>query len=329
MDNTTATAWNLVADIGGTNARIGLQNPVSHELHLVKRYAVARHDRFEDVLVHYLAEIDQQGGWKSLPEKACLAVACPTDSDSVRITNSPWIIDRAKISARLGDIQVELVNDFAAVALAVPGLMPGDWRQIGSGAPDDGRPIAILGPGTGLGVCSLVPSAAGHIVIDGEGGHVDFAPVSQREIAILNELSREFGRVSIERLLSGQGILNIYRALAKLDGLEARLDSPGAISAAALQGADAHAADSLGVFFDVLGSVAGNLALTLGAKGGVYIAGGIVPQLVELAEKSGMRERFESKGRFRTYLENIPVRVVMTEDPGLLGAMKKLQPAGF
>ena len=290
----------------------------------MKRYTVSQHKDFSDVLSHFLADIASLAEWKSLPEGACLAVACAVDSDSLRLVNSSWTVDRAQVSLMLGGIDVELINDFAAVGYAVTDLSPKDWHEVGTGIPESGRPIAILGPGTGLGVCSLLPVGAGYSVIEGEGGHVDFAPTSSREISILEILQAEFGRVSVERLLSGSGIVNVYQAIARLDNKKLRHDTPQTVSQAAQAGQDELAVDALSMFFSVLGSVAGNLALTLGARGGVYIAGGIVPRMIEFAEGSELRERFDAKGRFRSYLETIPLRVVMKEDLGLVGAVKKL-----
>ena len=324
MSNPSTKRWNLVADIGGTNARLGLNDYSGSRLPVVKRYSVAQHKAFPDVLRHFLNDISSTGDWSPFPESACLAVACAVESDAIRLTNSPWTIERQLTSQMLGDVPVTLINDFAAVGYAVTDLNPRDWREIGKGVPVPGRPVVVLGPGTGLGVCSLVPSGAGYIVIEGEGGHVDFAPVDDREQAVLQILAKQFGRVSVERLLSGSGIVNIYRSLAEVDGRRADFDTPLQITDAAIAGEDPLASDSVAMFCAVLGSFAGNLALTLGARGGVYIAGGILPKLVDVAAGSELRERFDAKGRFRTYLENIPVRVVVKEDLGLMGAAKKL-----
>ncbi len=319
----TEKIWNLVADIGGTNARFGLEDYASSKLHTVKRYSVAEYSQFSDALAKFLQDVADMGGWASLPRAACLAVACPADEDVIQFTNSAWSFDRKDIASQL-DAPVTLINDFAAVGYAVTSLKPQDWHQVGDGTAIHGKPIAILGPGTGLGVCTLVPVGAGYHVIEGEGGHVDFAPVDEQEAAVLQILSRRFGRVSVERLLSGAGILNIYQALAQLAGKEPLHDTPAAITESALEGVETLAVKTLNMFCQVLGATAGNLALTVGAKGGVYIAGGIVPRFVEFLEQSDFRHRFESKGRFRQYLADVPVRVVMKDDLGLSGAIKKL-----
>ena len=316
--------WQLVADIGGTNARFGLNDYGAGSIPLVKRYRVSEHPEFTETLSHFLKDVADMGLWRPIPQRACLAVACPVERDVVQFTNSPWVIDRLQVSAQLYGIAVDLINDFTAVAHAVPGLTPNEWYQVGGTVAEPNRPVAILGPGTGFGVSSLVPCGSGCQVIEGEGGHVDFAPVDAEEVAVLNILRARFGRVSVERLLSGAGIMNIYQAVGQLSHKELPFQTPAEVTNAALIGIDALAVKTLGMFCRVLGSVAGNLALTVGAKGGVYIAGGIVPQCIEFLKNSDFRTRFEAKGRFRNYLATIPVRVIHKEHLGLVGAANYL-----
>jgi len=315
--------WNLIADIGGTNARFGLEDYASSQLQFVRHYSVSEFARFDQALSRFLAEVIEMGDWSASPRAACLAVASPVDGDVIQFTNSAWAINRQDIAVKIR-APVSLINDFAAVGYAVSGLKPKDWHQVGPGTPVEGKPIAIVGPGTGLGVCSLIPVGTGYQVIEGEGGHVDFSPVDEQEAAVLHLLSRRFGRVSVERLLSGAGILNIYQAQAQLANKQPLHDSPAAVTESALNGVETLAVNSLAMFCRVLGGVAGNLALTLGAKGGVYIAGGIVPRIIDFLEQSEFRHRFEAKGRFRDYLGNIPVRVVLQQNLGLMGAIRKL-----
>jgi glucokinase len=219
---------------------------------------------------------------------------------------------------------VDVINDFAAVGHAVAVLQAGDWRQVGGAEPVAGKPVAVIGPGTGLGICTLVPTRAGYQVVDGEGGHVDFAPVDARELAVLELLLQKYQRVSVERLLSGAGIVTIHQSLAALAGIAPSADSPARITELALAGEDSLSVNTLQMFCRILGSTAGNLALTVGARGGVYIAGGIVPRFVDVLAQSGFRHRFEDKGRFRSYLADIPVRVVTRDHLGLLGAVRKM-----
>ncbi len=315
--------WNLVADIGGTNARFAYEDLEDTELQCVRTYSVAEHSSFVGALDTYLEEVAEQG-YSNLPDAVCLGVASAVKSDVIQFTNSPWSLDRRALSRRLGT-PVVLINDFAAVGYGVAELRPQDWFSLGGGTPEPDQPIAVLGAGTGLGVCTLVPVAGHFHVIEGEGGHADFAPVDPQEIAILQRLNARFGRVSVERLLSGAGIVNIYTALAELSGRKPEHDSAAAITGAALEGVESLAVRALEVFCRVLGSTAGNLALTVGARGGVYIAGGIAPRFKSFLGRSEFRARFEAKGRFSTYLRDIPVRLVTRDNVGLEGAVNLLR----
>lgn len=314
--------WMLVADIGGTNARFGVYDQTSEQLSFVKSYRVAEHKKFEEALSHFIDDVIDLGIWWCDPIRVCLAVACPIDGDLVSFTNSPWKIDRLTVSKLLGNSPTNIINDFTAVAYAVSNLKPEDWLEIHPGEAFRDKPIAILGPGTGLGVSTLIPVGEDYKVIDGEGGHVDFAPVDTQEIAILEKLTAQFGRVSVERLLSGNGIVNIYRCLAELERSDIRMQSAEQITSTARGGVDTLAVQTMQIFFRVLGSVAGDLALTMGAKGGIYIAGGVVPQCIDLLLASDFNYRFEQKGRFSDYLKSIPVRLVMKDDLGLDGAAR-------
>ncbi|MFT7673854.1 MAG: glucokinase [Gammaproteobacteria bacterium] len=315
----------MVADIGGTNARFAIYDGESRSLQAITHYSVSEFPNFDLALDKFLGEVVGAGNWCLLPVATCLAVACPSDTDIIQFTNSPWRIDRRQLVARLEQTRVDIINDFAAVGYAVTDLSAKDWHPVGRGEPQTDSPIAVLGPGTGLGVCSLVPVGSGFRVIEGEGGHVDFAPVDAEQVAVFNILSQRFGRVSVERLLSGAGIRNIYQALGQIRGKPGQCESPAEITAAALEQSCELAQQSLQMFFDVLGAVAGDLALTLGARGGVYIAGGIVPRLLEFLGNTRLRERFEAKGRFREYLDKIPLRVIVKSGLGLHGATRKIQ----
>ena len=186
--------------------------------------------------------------------------------------------------------------------------------------------MAILGPGTGLGVCTVVPNGlGGYVVVPGEGGHVDFSPVDDLELAILQTLMKRHSRVSAERLLSGNGLVNIHWALCQLKGVAQMEITPAQLTERALSGNDEIAREAVDVFCRVLGSVAGNLALTVGAGGGVYIAGGILPRLLDIASLGEFRERFLAKGRFRDYLAPIPTRVMTRENTGLFGALQLIR----
>ncbi|MEM6773289.1 MAG: glucokinase [Pseudomonadota bacterium] len=316
-------AWNLVADIGGTNARFALEQSGEAELMCLRTYSVSDHGSFSEALEAYLDEAAVQGRGP-LPEAACLGVASPVDASIIQFTNSPWSLDREALSRRLGT-PVHLINDFAAVGYGVAELRREHWFSLGGGEPDGDRPIAVLGAGTGLGVCTLLPVNGRYHVIEGEGGHVDFAPVDAQELAVLQILMARFGRVSVERILSGAGIVNVYEALAELAGRDPLHSTAAGITDAALAGVESMAVRSLEMFCRILGSTAGNLALTLGARGGVYIAGGIAPRFRDFLARSEFRARFEAKGRFSAYLRDIPVRLVIRENLGLEGAVSLLR----
>ncbi|MFT7286640.1 MAG: glucokinase [Halieaceae bacterium] len=321
----SARAWYLLADIGGTNARFALGDVQSGTLSQQLTVSVAECETFAAALDLYLASVKAQTCWERSPRNACLAVAGPADTGFVTFTNSAWVVDRRDLAQSLGVKELHLINDFEAIGHAIPTLRSDDWAQVGGGVDVLGKPQVVLGPGTGLGVCSVVPEGTDFRVLAGEGGHVDFAPTDQEETEILRLLLTRYQRVSAERLLSGAGLLNIYWALTELRGHGRSHGTPADISAAALANTDPVATEALAVFCRVLGSVAGNLALTLGAHGGVYIAGGIVPRMLDFLARSDFRERFVAKGRFRSYLDSIPTRAITRDNPGLLGALRFLQ----
>ena len=317
-------AWRLAADVGGTNARFAVASDEG-SISLITRYSVDQYPSIEQAVSAFLDEVAPHG-FSGTPDAACFALAGPIEGDEVRFTNSAWVASRSRLSRALGSSSVDFLNDFAAIGHAIPQLESSDWVQLGGGASHADYPIVVLGPGTGLGVCTLLGTEHGVTVIEGEGGHADFAPTNEEEALVLDVLSARFGRVSIERLLSGDGLLNIYGALMELERLSSGqsggsvVADPSDVSALALAGSDPVAVGALTMFCNILGSVAGNLALTLGAKAGVYIAGGIPGKILSFLENSDVRARFEAKGRFQSYLQSIPLRVVIKEDLGLLGA---------
>jgi glucokinase len=317
--------WNLVADIGGTNARFAVHDIETDELQKVIVLSVAEYPTFMDALLHLLSQIHQEAKWEVWPHAACLAVACPVDRELISFTNSSWKFTRTELAQTLNQVPVEVINDFSAVAYSIPALHPHEWHQIGGLEPHTDKPVAILGPGTGLGVCTLVPVNEGFKVMDGEGGHIDFAPVNNREIAVLRLLQKRYKRVSIERLLSGAGIVNIYQSICALESQPVIYQSAQQITEAALTDKDDLSIEALSIFCQVLGSTASNLALISGAKGGVYIAGGIAPRFVDFINNSDFRKRFEDKGRFEFYVKDIPIRIILKQHLGLFGAVQRIK----
>ncbi|GLX81870.1 glucokinase [Thalassotalea eurytherma] len=306
---------NLVADIGGTNIRIG-QVIDNRTIENIEVFQCRDFPSLADVFKHYLNnnDLDKQ------QLNVCLAIACPVEQDLVVMTNMPWQFSKAELKATLNLKNLLVINDYTAIAHAVPFLDDSQKVQIGAGDVVPNRPISICGPGTGLGVANVVPSESGWISLGGEGGHVDYAPIDETEIAILRFLMKKYAHVSYEQLLSGLGIEQIYQALADHKGIEATPLAAHEISAAAIDGSDELCQQSLNQFCKILGSFAGNLALTLSSFSGVYIAGGIVPRFIEFLKQSEFRTRFEEKGRLSPFTQNIPTFVITEAQPGLLGA---------
>ena len=323
--NRSKKNWNLLADIGGTNARFAIEDLDEKVFEKIYTYSVSQYESFESVVDAFIYDVAGLGFWNSYPKAACFSVACVVDDPIIRFTNSPWEFTKSQISKKLGDIFVEVINDFESVARSIPYLSSGDCHELGvSPRKNRHQDFAILGPGTGLGVSGLFLSKGHYNFISGEGGHVDFAPVNDQEFEIFKYLQDKYGRVSLERILSGEGIVNIYSALSGNRKDVAGIMDEAAIGKAAESGKDEFCLEVINIFFDILGSAAGNLALTLGARGGVYLAGGVVPRYVTLLEKSSFRSRFEDKGRYKTYMKEIPTRVVMRSDTGLIGASDRL-----
>jgi glucokinase len=311
--NTFADGPRLVADIGATHARLALETAPGVFNHVV----VLRCEDFEGIvplLRFYLA--DQA---ETPLHHAALAVAYPVNGDRVRMTNRAWEFSTDAVRRELGLSTLLIVNDFTALAMAIPGMSSEDLMQVGAGRAQAGAVIGVLGPGTGLGVSGVIPTVDGFVTLGSEGGHVNFAPADEREFAILQYAWREWQHVSNERLISGPGLELIHRALAQRNGVQASLRSAARIVSGALEEQDALCIEALECFSGMLGGAAANLAVTLGAFGGVYIGGGIVPRMGEWFLRSPFRGRFESKGRFSDYLSDIPTYVITTPNPALRG----------
>lgn len=313
----------LLADIGGTNARFALADvttPSPLIADSVREYVVADFPSLPDAARRYL---DESG---VAAKRAVIAVAGRVDGDEARITNFPWVISIRRSCEALGLDDMRLVNDFTAQSMAVLALRPEEVVAIG-GAPwpagrgerGNDRTFAVIGPGTGLGVGGLLIRGRRPFALATEGGHVDFAPGTPEEIAILQQLSQEFGRVSIERLVSGMGLVNIHRALSRIAGADPGPLEPRDITRRAEAG-DALCMRTIDVFCAVFGGCAGDLVLTLGAWDGVFLAGGLVPRLIDTLRHSGFRQRFEHKGRFSPAMARVPTLAVLHPQPGLLGA---------
>lgn len=314
----------LVADIGGTNARFALAHRPADgciALDQIRVLTVAEHASPIEAARAYLDAVHA-----GVPGRAVFAVASPVHSDVVAFTNSRWTFSIEQLRRTLGLPGLCVVNDFAALSMAIPHLAAGDVDVIGTTAPQigaqaaDHRSYAAIGPGTGLGVGGLLIREGRPVVVESEGGHVAFAPADDYEIAILRQLWGSYPRVSNERLISGHGLLNLYRAACAIEGVPAALDAPEAIVAAADTEPDGIAGRTVLRFCAMLGGMAGDVALTLGAWDGVYLGGGIAMKLSTWLARSDFRLRFESKGRHAPLMQKIPTLCIRHPAVGLLGA---------
>lgn len=309
----------LVADIGGTNARIGLVAEGGGEIFGVEVFSNREFASLEDLLRHYMSKVTKD----IRPYQASFAVASPVLGDDIQFTNNSWSFNISDLKNQLGLKKLYVLNDFEAIARSLPFLKGDALLPIcaGRGQAVPQQTIGVVGPGTGFGTGAAVPDGKGsYVPMPSEGGHTAFAPQNDEEIFLQKALIRDFGFACNEDLLSGQGLENIYRILAeRAERSDCRLSAKD-ICDRALQGKDEVAVDTLTRFCAILGSVAGDHALTVGARGGLYLAGGILPRFLEFFQKSPFRERFEAKGRYADYLIAIPTYVIIGTQPGLIGA---------
>lgn len=309
----------LLGDVGGTHVRLAWQAQAGAALTHALSLPSQNFAGLQEALQAYL----QQQGLPP-PQAACLGMANPVLDDQVRMTNRDWSFSRRALAERLGLGHLTLINDFTALALALPGLLLEEQVQVGGRASGGSmlQPLALLGPGTGLGMGGLLPDRAGRwLALAGEGGHSTLAARNELEWRLLERLRQRHGHVSAERVLSGQGLSALYAVLCEEQGARPEVLPAARISEMALRDRSERAMECLGLFCGFLGSVAGDLALTLGARGGVYLGGGMVPRWLGWFERSGFRASFEAKGRFAAYLQDIPVWVIQArESPALRGA---------
>jgi glucokinase len=309
----------LVADIGGTNARFGLADLERLELSEVRQVRCAEHPSLEAALGDYL------GALAAPPNQAAIAVAGPVTGNEVSLTNLPWSFAKEALCRRFGFQQVRLFNDFAALALSLPHLAEAELHQIGGEAPVAHAAKAVLGPGTGLGVAGLVWSGQDWVALPGEGGHMTLGAEDERQLALLERLRKGRARLSAERALSGPGLAELYQAVAASKGLSPETLQPNDVILRGLDGEDEIAAEALELFIDWLGRFAGDAALLLGARGGIYLGGGIAPKLVRKLSAGAFRRAFEDKGRMAPYVAAIPVYVILAEFATLKGAAAALR----
>ncbi|HMC93771.1 MAG TPA: glucokinase [Polyangia bacterium] len=334
----------LAGDIGGTNTRLAIFEAVAHDSPIgapifEETYPSPAYPSLDVIAEAFLASAAAKIGAAARVGNACFGIAGPIENNMCRATNLPWIVDGRTLSRRLGIARVTLVNDFYAAALGVTAVRSDELVPLGGGPPVEHGPIAVLGAGTGLGQAFLIWSPADnrYQVVPSEGGHVDLAARTPLEMGLVSFLTTKYGRVSCERVLSGQGLVDVFTFLSAEPACRALLrpetsaalaahgpgqDPAAAISQRALAGSDPVCEMALSIFCSVLGATAGNLGLTVLATGGVFVAGGIAPRILSYLQRGAFREAFDRKGRLHTLVERLPAYVVTNAHPGLLGAAR-------
>ena len=314
-----AEHYSLVADIGGTNARFALVADATSTAIEPRNLRCADYETIVDATLAYLDQVSL-----GKPYQAAISIASPVTGDALNMMNHSWSFSVSETRAALGLRYLKVLNDYTALALALPGLRDDQRFQVGEGQGLTGHPIAVLGPGTGLGVSAVAPAGDHWLPLESEGGHASYGPLNAREQAIIEIMRERLEHVSAESLVSGRGLSLIYEVITRLEqGVGVKL-TPGEVSQRALELECPVAIETLSIFCSILGTVAGNLALTLGARGGVYIGGGIILRILDFFTRSGFRERFEKHGRLTPYLRNIPTYVIDTDYPALAGAVVAL-----
>jgi len=309
--------YNLVGDIGATNARFALVSPGSSEMENIQSLKCTDFEDIQSAILFYLSNLS---GIEI--QAACFATAGTVHLDVFKLANNHWVISKKDVESALKGVDVQWINDFTAQAFATTTLEDDDVIVINKGIVESEKLRLVIGPGTGLGVCGLIMSPSGWLPIAGEGGHSDFAPNTSLEFEILTLLTKKFGHVAVERILSGPGIMNLYEALCYINGKEMVYQSPADITASAVNGDNDPLADeTVQMFCKIFGSVAGSMALTVGALGGVYITSDLVRNFLDIFVASDFQKSFENKGRLKPVLEDIPVYLSKKKNMGLIGTV--------
>jgi glucokinase len=321
----------LVADIGGTNARFALTDADTTTLEEARTFAATDYPDLASAVHAYLAALGLAAqGHGQRPRAAAFAVAAPTRAERIEFTNSPWVFERDALRRALGLEQLLVLNDFEALALAVPSLPAATLQVLKPGVADPVAPRAVLGPGTGLGVAALLPTSRGAPpaawrALSSQGGHVGFAPADELEVELLRFMQARVGRVGTEHLLSGRGLSQLYAFFATRDGAPPHALDPAEVGARALAGDDPVAVAAVLRFWALLGSFAGDVALLYGAWGGVYIGGGIAPRLLPLIDRSDFLARFTAKQPMVDVLAPVPIALIRDPHAALYGGARALR----
>ena len=308
----------FVADVGGTNIRLATIKDGA--LVDISKMLCNDFETIGDAIQHYFGQYPERKY-----HAGSIGIACPVNQDKVTMTNHSWSFSKKALRTNLGLNHLFVINDFTAVAHSLPMLSGDQLLQIGEGKAVDDANIAVFGPGTGLGVEHLTRIDGGWKTLDGEGGHVDFAPTSEDEVVVWRYLTKKLGRASAEEVMSGRGLVNVYTALGENRDTEVTKKSPAEITAAALDGSCAISKDTLSLFCRVMGSFAGNLAVNLATHGGVFIGGGIASRFTDFLQQSEFRQCFEAKGVVADYVRDVPTYLIMEPDHGLIGAYAYLK----
>ena len=314
--------YSLIADIGGTNARFAVLEGVQQTPLFVDNLVCEEYDSLTEAIRAYL---DSASISLSDINKAAIAVATPVTDDYLKLTNNLWSFSIDETRSELNLDSLKVINDFTAISLAIPCLSSNQYHKIGDGEVLENTVKAVIGPGTGLGVSAVIPRAKNWFPLESEGGHVSYGPLTKREAEIINIVSQSKDHISAEVFVSGAGLCLLYQTIAQLENAEIQFTKAKDISQHAINNNCPIAKEALSIFCEILGTVAGNLALTLGAHGGVYIGGGIVPKILDFFEASNFRHRFDNHGRFTDYLKDIPVFVITTDYPAFIGIAESLR----
>ncbi|ALE01971.1 glucokinase [Candidatus Pseudothioglobus singularis PS1] len=312
--------YNLVGDIGGTNARFALLVPGESELTNIKTLSCTEFETVQEAMTSYLSSIQNVE-----INSSCIASAGTTHLDIFKPANNDWVINKADVSSALHNVEVNWINDFSAQALATSTLSEDDIVVVNQGNAQIDRVRLVIGPGTGLGTCGLIESSNRWIPLPAQGGHTDFAPNSDLEIEILKILKKQFGHVSVERILSGPGIVNLYKAICQINGRDIIFQSPSEVTSAAIKAnSDLTAKETLNLFCKIFGSVTGTIALTTGCLGGIYITSDLVRNFLDFFLESDFLESFQDKGRLDYYMTDIPICISKKQNMGLIGSAYKI-----
>lgn len=306
------TQVNLIADVGGTNIRLATVH--KDVIENIECFKCADFKSLEAVTSHYINKNHLD------VDSACFGIAGPVVGDVYTMTNLGWSFSSKSVEDALNIKKVHFINDYTAIAMSLASLSDEQLTTINVGKQDENAPRVVCGPGTGLGVAQLVKVNDFYQCISGEGGHTEFAPADLRQVKLLENLMTKFEHVSVERLLSGQGIVNIYQSLASIDGIDGKSYDASQISLAYIKKNDPLCVEAMEIFYRVLAQYLGNMVLISGAFGGVYIAGGIIPRIIDVLDIKDFVNAFSRKGRFTDYALTAPIYLITEPQPGLIGA---------